>query len=393
MVLLGKGIHICTGKGVNFWRAADYIRDRIVHIASLLDLAANRLADDSYRTILNPNNIRFFAVSTGNGGLTFEMMRGEMLVYKPIPLSAWEGMQRWGDLLRKSTKQKRKDEIALRLPRRINYSRDSDPFVVNGLQSVTKQIHVHKFKPEEGDFNPILKPEDIDREVEPDLTPDEKNHRNRLMADVRDHVMFDAGRATKANYVFDFDRIINDPALNKEWEQKTGIKVNGPDSFMQAFKFISKDWQISSYFSDAHGTLFVDVVAKGVNKGLSARLVKNAYQGYRRLWLANSQGIDPATVVLPKILTFGLADNPLPGSNDEEILYRSGASVTGHHTVRHSHRQKNPIYLGDIYDPDKHLTNVEITNLFLHDVIAISKPPDWVNKVFQILQQESKRLV
>ena len=360
LAVLRKGVHLCTGKGANFWPVADYLGERFKY-----------WIDGSFPSRLMEETPSLLAVSTGNGGVTLDVLRNRGIVYKPIPLTGWEGMQKWGELLSESTKKSRKEQITGILPSRVSYDPSKDSFLEE--DRVTDQRHRDKHSfPDQ--LNPILNESELTREVEPQLTDKEQAHRLLLAADVRDHVLTIAGEWTKANYVFDFQRIINERQLNYKWLKATGIKIMDLDSFMQAFKILSHDCEVEAFFSEAQGTLFVDILALGINKALSSRLVKNYYQGLIRLDLAKRTGQKPEAVILPKISSLALIDNPQDYSNDAALRTKNaGTVVIGNHRIKQYNIDKDgPVYADNIYT--ENLRPAEMTNLYLKDAIRIICP-------------------
>ncbi len=87
--LLGSGINILTGKGANAWPIAQYVRERILYMAELMGVGDQKFADGILRSVTNPAKEVFFTCSIGNGGISMDMMRDEVIIHKPIPLSAW----------------------------------------------------------------------------------------------------------------------------------------------------------------------------------------------------------------------------------------------------------------------------------------------------------------
>lgn len=370
LVVLRKGVHLCTGKGANFWPLADYLKERVRFWETTLDFMDNLKLDESFPVTGVKDIPPLLVATSGNGGVSLDVIENKGIVYKPIPLSGWEGMQKWAELLRQSSRKSRMEQITRILSPRIPYDQSADKFLE--VQRITDQNHRDKYNPPH-DLNPILNEVDLFREIAPQLSDEEQAHRLLLGADIRDHVLFIESEWAKANYVFDFDRIINNKNLNNQWIKATGIKITDLKSFMNAFKIISQDWGVESFFAVAQGTTFVDIVAKGINKGLSSRLIKNYYQGKLRLSLAKITGQNPAAVKLPKISSLALVDNNEDYSNDAALRVKnSGSVVVGHHPTRKKNKNGETFYPEDVYGGN--LRNPEMTNLYLKDVVRIICP-------------------
>ena len=382
LAVLGRAVNLCTGKGFNFLRIGRYLKERFPYWGKILDFIDNKELDGSFPDPLLRERPPFLAISNDNGAVSFEVISLTPMVYMPIPLSGWEFMQRNRDLLADSTEVSRKNQIAQILEARIPYRAELDRFTE--ADRTTNQIHCDKLWP-------ILSEVDLRREIEPDLTKPEQEHRAMLAADIRDHVLFFDAEFAKANYVFDFSRIINDGDLNQRWLDATGIKITDKKTFMKAFKSLADGAGVELFFSEAQGVLYVDVVAEGVNKGLNSKVVKELYKARLRLSQARRLKVSPNEIQLPKISSVAFIDNGSDDSNDAALMEKnSGTAVVGHHTYRkkNNHGKGSPVYLEDVYEVSgKNLRNAEMTNLYLKDVLRIICPK-FAEKIIRQVEQE-----
>jgi hypothetical protein len=357
--LAGHGQHICSGKDYNLWSLLPYIRERTEYIGNKLHMV-NRLPDGRLRTDIHPERGVFFAVSSGNGGASIDAIRGRLLVLKPIPISAWELMAEAAPFLRRSTTKERLEQIGRRITSHTIYDREVDPFVTEGHAHVTRVEHIVDTSP--------LTDETRYREIAPMFTGPEQEHMSRLQSAVQDFAMFIPELSTKVNFVLDIEGIINDRTpggLHDLWREKTGVDVQDFDSFLHAFRTLTENWGVTLTFSEAHGIVFVDITAPEVTKGLSARLMKKAYQ---------HDITEQSNAPHPKILSFSMADNNHPEwGNDRYIVYHNRSLLVGIPKNRYPRTDEGyPVYGQDIYgDVDPMIQ----ANTYLRDSLLLGLPP------------------
>lgn len=364
--LLGIPQHICTGKGWNFRIVKEYMRERTAQLAEAFGMQ-KRMHDGALQSLLDRNRGVFLAISVGNGADTEEIMRNEKLVHKVLPISAWEGMAKHADLLRKSTKKERIEQIerVKGIHGYVPYNVEADTYKPVDPKKCTNVVHRVIKKPlTQRNYNK--------REISPKFTAEETAHIQKLQRAVQDHALFEEDQNTKCNYVINFEAIIaNQDGIQDEWKKATGVTIRSVDDFMRAFRRLSKDWNIKSYVNEAHGTIYVDINPPRMHKGVSARLVKNAAQFFMRRDLEKA-GISPK--MAPKLMTFTMADGHVIGiQNDSDLLHRTrGAVVTKKKERYHKPDAKGyPVYLSDILGIEDPLTHAYT---YLYDTTLLSCP-------------------
>lgn len=381
--LLGIPQHICTGKGKNFGIVKEYISERMGQIANAFGMK-KRMHDGALQSLLDRNRGVFFAISVGNGADTEEIVRHEKLVHKVLPISAWEGMSKHADLLRKSTKVERIAQIARvkGISGYIPYNEQDYVYRETEHQKCTNVVHRVKKQPlNQRNYNK--------REISRKFTQAESTHIRRLQQSVQDHALFEEDQNTKCNYVINFEAIIeNRDGIGDEWRKATGITIRSVDDFMNAFRKLSKSWNIKSYVNEAHGTIYVDINPPKMHKGVSARLVKNAAQFFMRRDLEHA-GI--STKMAPKLMTFTMADGHVIGiQNDSDLLHRTRGAVVTKKKERYHKPDANgyPVYLGDILGIEDPLTHAYA---YLYDTTMLSCPTPigmFVEDIVQNLNEE-----
>ncbi len=418
LALHGVALSVETGKDANAWPLATYIKKRIDMIAQLFGLPANDQrpedTEEEYfyrgggpRKTIDGTKPVLFTFTTGNGGFTIDLssnyaLRNESapnwppsgcIIYKPIPLSTWEWLQKHEDLLRDSTKESRiaqltgttkriqlsdvpGDELATnRLPPRIPYNPKDDPYVttreqdrklfVNRVISVLNRVLKLKLREKSTIFHTdqlhkrktmqiIDSPDALQREVELQLTEIELEHRRQLQASIRDFVS-STPWSTKANLVLDLEKIVGrngDTSLQKRWYDETGVLIVDESSLLEAFGKLSEG-QVNFFRSHAHQTVYIDIAAPKINKRENARLVKNFVQGMYRL----------LNVPFEKVYTLALGDAPHVGTNDNPLIVNTGG-VTNTSDLSGKIRSEKgwPIYLQDLLGKGDEIT---LTNHFL----------------------------
>jgi hypothetical protein len=364
-------VHICTGKGWNIGPLAAYIRNRTEELAVMLDIH-ERMENGVLRSLAHPEMPVTIFISPDNGGFSVELMSLTPLVYKPIPLQAWEQMVVCAELLDRSTTLERKRTIAKRVHSHTIYEATADPFALAEYPYETNVIHNIDKKPITND--------NLFREIAPLWTKDESNHLHRIQ-EALGHIGVFSTLGTKINFVLDVEKIIHDNSaggLRESWKSATGIDIIDLESFKLAVGILTKDWHATVRFNEAHGILFLDVMAPDVHKGHSARWMKkfvqyNIEQAYRKI----SKKI--------KVLTFTMADGVFEGSTDKPIIDRTRSVV-----VRDADKDRPertikgyPIYLCDIY----RTSPMKQTYSYLRESTLLSCPPEHRKSMTNVMHE------
>ena len=153
---------------------------------------------------------------------------------------------------------------------------------------------------------------------------------------------------------------------------------------IEAFRELSKGWNVNIARAFAQGTTFIDITAgttnpdEVINKRTSARMVKNYAQGLYRIYMREENELaEDNTPQIPKIFTMAIGDAPAPpdqrdsSTNDAPFLLHTGGITNTQSFERHK-LNGWPIHLQDVYGPFDLMTT---TNLFLRDLV-IGRVPE-----------------
>ncbi len=392
-LVAGQAINISTGKDANAWVWARYLQERITYLMQKL-VITETFPDGRPKSLLDSMPV-VFTFTIGNGGYCIDLISGEVIIHKPIPLDGWERLQEHSQLLRDSTVPARMEQIARArrpinidghekvvyvgtriMPPREPYDPENDEYIqkIQQAKDVPRTNQVHRPKME-----PITQRAQLFREIEPPLSEEERRHRDMLQGDIRDFAVFVPGISTKANLVLDLKRIITDTSLNGRWLEQSGIRIIDERTLLKAVNALFEGCNVTIARSEAQGVVYIDIGA--VNKEIGARLVKNYYQGLLRIYAREQQGVDDESYVLPipKVYSLQLGDGVAPfidkyeSKNDAPMLLHTGGTTNHTGPERYTNPEGWPVYLADIYGQHE---RIKLTNLFLRDAIRARIPMD-----------------
>lgn len=404
--LMGNPICVETGKDANIWPMATYMNTRLKDLGKLFGLTEKNRTDNYFKDgrlrSLDRTKPVFFAFSTGNGGLTFELTAPvgteALIVYKPIPLDSWETMQKDEELLRASTDHRRIRQLTgkeadgspisdahrgdarridlgngdgietFRMAPRVPYNPNADPYNEQRWHIRTDQRHYI-------DTSHISAKERLRREVAPDLSAEELDHRIKLQASMRDFLAFTSW-STKANLVFDLERIVKDSVLNEAWFQRTGVRIDGETqqeqraSLIEACSVLARSWgEVTIAQAYAGGTFYLDVTAPRVNKQMNARWVKKYVQAVYAMEQLEEKNL-PITVetinghinaTQNKLWSIKVGDGGRL-SNDDPMLRSGGGAIVTDPEENYGENEPKPLRLSRVFGKQ---TNLVLTNKFL----------------------------
>lgn len=376
--LIGNPVAVETGKEANIWPMATYMRRRLDELTKVFGMTEDKRRNNTFKDgrLRSLDGIKpvIFTFSTGNGGLTFELTAPDpmdaIIVYKPILLDSWEAMQKDENLLRASTDHTRIrqltgkepdgspitnpehlfDKKGQKIPRtidlgnrdtletfrmtpRIKYEPDQDPYNNEPWAVRTDQTH-------RVDISHIDARERLKREVAPELTPEEADHRARLENSMKDIIAVSPWHV-KANIVFKLSEIVNNPQLNQAWFERTGVRIAGETeqeqraSLFEACKVMAQSWgDVSIAQAYAGGTFYLDVAAKDVDKRANARWVKKWVQALSAIEQLEQQDLlvtsDAVTKIIEdpenKLWSIKIGDGG-KDSNDDKMLRSGGGAL------------------------------------------------------------------
>ena len=411
--LIGNPIAIETGKEANIWPMATYMRNRLDKLAKVFGMTEekrqnNTFTDGRLRSFDGSKPV-IFTFSTGNGGLTYELTAPDptkaLIVYKPIPVDSWEAIQRDEDLLRASADPVRirqltglepdgsaithpdhlYDAKGRKIPReidlgdgdalttfrmtpRVKYEAKDDPYTKQQWAVRTDQTH-------HIDTSHIDTRDRLRREVAPELTPGEMEHRMLVQRSVKDIIAV-SPLSVKGNIVFLLAKIVNDPVLNEAWFERTGVRIEGETeveqraSLFEACQVLAQSWEdVSIAQAYAGRTFYLDIAAKGVDKRANARWVKKWVQALSAIEQLEEEDLPVTGEAVTQIIEN--ADNKLWSiklgdggrySNDDKMLRSGGGALVQDYTEEEGEGQAKPVRLSRIFGDHG---NLVLTNKLL----------------------------
>ncbi|MBI5448743.1 hypothetical protein HY948_00255 [Candidatus Gottesmanbacteria bacterium] len=395
LALTGTAVNIETGKGANAWRWAMYIQER-------LDLIATKLGNKRHDKLGSPFHNRLltlhdnqpvvFTYTSSNGARSIDLLSNQIIIDKPIPLTAWERLQKHGDLLRDSTLPQQLERIQKRrnhfgsvtldspvMTPRVKYDETKDHYALDRVKGIQVPV-TNQVSPD--NYEPIIRYQDLTREVDQQLSEPELNHRMQLQADIRDFAVFIAGESTKANLVLDIQKIKNDPTLNSRWEQTTGIHITDNATLYHAVQALFRDTGVKIFQAHAQGITYFDIGA--IDKQNSSRKVKNYTQGLLRCWMREIHGIEDESVApeIPKFFTTSLGDAPPTTENEftndaPMISHTGGVNVGPFDDTQIKKRNGWPMNLNALCPQAK---NIQLTHWYLMQLLVGSVQEQYLSK-------------
>lgn len=359
LALKGIPVTIITGKEVMIYPTIRYMHERT---QEFVQLAKELAAHDSKLGIHIPElpvvtesgvEHRFGTVhdakpavlllGTGNGGQLFDVFADyELVSYRPIPTdfyTKFTANPAIDMLLRESTADKRRRQLGI---------------IFEQYRKTPSEIT---------QFHQYIQDHPEDTLAQKVLIGDYMNL---------------APSGAKINWVLDKNKILADDsvgiALRAQWKELTGVDiVNGPTLFQAARQLFvqlygtedESQWSVEITPAFANGDTFVDITARGVNKGDTMPIIDTYIQS---LYARYGYHVNKFT---------SLTNGDKPDGNDEKMLVGVEGAVTVSvetNPIRRPQVNGFPVYLDTVYasGPGGHtMDSIEMTHKWLHDLLVI----------------------
>lgn len=188
----------------------------------------------------------------------------------------------------------------------------------------------------------------------------------------------------KANLVFDRNAINTDTKLQEKWRTTTGMEITEDDSYSLVRSFLkivekrygnnTLEWPIEVAEAHANGVLYLDISARGVNKGSTIPIIEQTIHDIYARFIPN--------YVRQELHLVTNGDNPT--GNDQTMLEILEGSTSNYRSLTVSVKhdpiigQEYPLFLKyryrgiDIPEDEIHLTNQWLKHL--HIVLGSKNP-------------------